>query len=194
MEKEKQAEVKLHGMCASGFSKRVELALNLKGITYEYFEENLSNRVPVLVHKGKPVVDSLVILEYIDEKWNTLFKNLITAMRKQGEEQEEGMKEFAMNLDVLEEGIKEFYSSVKPAVDGESPIFLSITPIGILGPYKTFEKVAGVKLIHPEKTPFLVNLLHTLSELPEVKECFPPASLKPLCSIIKSQPMLFRIS
>ncbi|RZC60796.1 hypothetical protein C5167_022562 [Papaver somniferum] len=213
MEKEKQAEVKLHGMWASGFSKRVELALKLKGIPYEYFEENLPNKsddllkynpvhgkVPVLVHKGKPIVESLVILEYIDENWKTaprlfptdpygrarirfwekyiddqLFKNLITAMRKQGEEQDKGMKEFAKNLEVLEEGIKEFYSNDKPAFDGESPIFLSITLIGILGPYKTFEKVGGVKLIHPEKNPFLINLLHTLSDLPEVKECFPPA-------------------
>lgn len=82
MEKQ-QSDVVLFGTWASAYSTRVKVALERKGITYEYVEEDLTNKselllhynplhkkVPVLVHNGKPIAESLVILEYIDECWN----------------------------------------------------------------------------------------------------------------------------
>lgn len=75
--------VMLHGMWASPFVKRVELALKIKAIPFEYVEEDLNNKtpdllkfnpiykkVPVLIHNGKPICESFVILEYIDQVWN----------------------------------------------------------------------------------------------------------------------------
>jgi glutathione S-transferase len=77
-----QEEVKLFGIVGSPFVTRVEIALNLKGVQYKFVEEKWKSfsdtlikynpvykKVPVLVHNEKPISESLVILEYIDESW-----------------------------------------------------------------------------------------------------------------------------
>ena len=75
-------QVKVLNLWASPFGMRVLIRLEEKGVKYEYQEENLSSKselllqmnpvhkkIPVLIHNGKPVCESLIILEYIDEAW-----------------------------------------------------------------------------------------------------------------------------
>ena len=124
----------------SMFGMRLRIALSEKGVEYEYREEDLKNKsplllqmnpvhkkIPVLIHGDKPVCESLIALQYIDEVWNEkspllpsdpyqralarfwadyVDKKVYEGGRKvwtsKGEEQEAGKKEFIECLKVLE--------------------------------------------------------------------------------------------
>ncbi|WVZ04519.1 hypothetical protein V8G54_025325 [Vigna mungo] len=66
----------------SMYGMRARIALAEKEIKYEYREEDLGNKtqlllqmnpihkkIPVLIHNGKPICESIIIVEYIDEVW-----------------------------------------------------------------------------------------------------------------------------
>ncbi|KAF8015013.1 hypothetical protein BT93_H0717 [Corymbia citriodora subsp. variegata] len=187
--------VVLHGTWASLYSKRVELALKVKGIEYEFVEEDLTNKsealmrnnpvhkkVPVLVHSGKPIAESLVIIEYIDETWKEsprllpqdpyerakvrfwagflhqqLFEAMASVIKTDGEAQERAVREVHEKLRMLEEGINS-----------------NIVVCSILGAHKVQEEVLRVKFLDPEKYPTVTSWVKALIELPLVKEAMPP--------------------
>ncbi|KAK3198415.1 hypothetical protein Dsin_021830 [Dipteronia sinensis] len=133
----------------SMFGIRVRIALAEKGLKYEYRDEDLKNKsplllqmnpvhkkIPVLIHNGKPICESAIIVEYIDEVWHDkspllpsdpyqrsqarfwvdfIDKKLYDTGRRTwtttGEEQETAMKEFIEILKLLEEqlGDKAFF-------------------------------------------------------------------------------------
>ncbi|KAF5732941.1 glutathione S-transferase [Tripterygium wilfordii] len=75
-------EVVLLDTDISMFGMRVRIALAEKGIEYENKEQDLINKsplllqmnpihqkVPVLIHNGKTICESLIIIQYIDEVW-----------------------------------------------------------------------------------------------------------------------------
>ncbi|XP_043688062.1 probable glutathione S-transferase parA [Telopea speciosissima] len=76
-------EVTLLDFWPSPFGMRCRIALAEKGIKHEYKDENLKDKsplllqmnpvhkkIPVLIHNGKPICESLNIVQYIDETWN----------------------------------------------------------------------------------------------------------------------------
>ncbi|GLJ36801.1 hypothetical protein SUGI_0742320 [Cryptomeria japonica] len=75
-------EVKLISFLLSPFGRKVEIALRAKGIAYQVVEEDLKNKseilleanpvykkIPVLIHRGRSICESRLIVEYIDEMW-----------------------------------------------------------------------------------------------------------------------------
>ncbi|KAL3632468.1 hypothetical protein CASFOL_025452 [Castilleja foliolosa] len=75
-------EVVLLDAYFSMYGMKVRVALAEKGVDYEYKEQDLLNKgpvllemnpvhksIPVLIHNGKPICESLIIVEYIDQVW-----------------------------------------------------------------------------------------------------------------------------
>ncbi|KAF7848353.1 hypothetical protein BT93_L2070 [Corymbia citriodora subsp. variegata] len=204
--------VVLHGTWASLYSKRVELALKVKGIEYEFVEEDLTNKsealmrnnpvhkkVPVLVHNGKPIAESLVIIEYIDETWKEsprllpqdpyerakvrfwagflhqqLFEAMASVIKADGEAQERAVREVHEKLRMLEEGINGSYPGGTPFINSDNVGLLDIVVCSILGAHKVQEEVLRVKFLDPEKYPTVTSWVKALIELPLVKEAMPP--------------------
>ena len=81
---EQVAAVRVIGGWACYYAIRVYVALRLKGVEYEFLQEVVGNKselllrsnpvykkIPVLLHHGKPIAESVIILQYIDEVWGS---------------------------------------------------------------------------------------------------------------------------
>ncbi|XVF65010.1 hypothetical protein PTKIN_Ptkin09bG0212300 [Pterospermum kingtungense] len=200
------AEVKLHGFWPSPFSHRVIWALKIKGVDYEYVEEDLSNKselllkynpvykkIPVLVHGGKPIAESLIILEYIEETWphnpllpsdpydkamarfwiqfgvdkGPIFLKLLHSTG--GEDQENAAKDFLEVLKIIEEkalGDKKFFG-------GDTINLVDIAYGNLAYWFKNLEEVLSIKLLEPSTLPRLSQWAQNFLEVPVIKETIP---------------------
>ncbi|CAL5338409.1 unnamed protein product [Camellia sinensis] len=189
------SDVKLLGAWPSPFVNRVQIALNLKSIKYEFLEEQygtkselllksnpVHKKIPVLIHGDKPVCESLIIVQYIDEVWSfgpsifpsdpydaalarfwatyvddKLLPMMMETRKAEGVEAKmaafERLKE---GLVVLEDAFAKC-SKGKDFFGGDSIGYLDIAFGCCLGWIKASEKMMEVVLLDETKTPGLVG-------------------------------------
>ncbi|XP_059650244.1 glutathione S-transferase U7-like, partial [Cornus florida] len=194
------------------FVYRIVSALKLKGIEYEFVEEDLFNKsplllqsnpiykmVPVLIHGGKPISESLIILEYIDETWknNPIFpkhpqerayahfwakfvdEKFNQASKKaffsSGEDQTKGVESMEEALRFLEGEIarKKFFGGK------DSTGFLDIVVGWIAHWFQFVEEVGRFKVMDKVKFPAFDAWIENFLDVPVIKENLP--SSKDLC-------------
>ncbi|CAN6907230.1 unnamed protein product [Brassica oleracea] len=171
-------EVVLLDFWASVYGMRTRIALEEKKVKYDYREQDLVNKsalllemnpvhkkIPVLVHNGKPVCESLIQIEYIDETWpgeNPLLpsdpyeraqakfwadfidkKMSVTAKRVWAtkSEEQEASKELIEILKTLESELGE-----KHYFGGKTFGFVDIALIGFYSWFGVYEKYGNVSI------------------------------------------------
>ncbi|KAH6837265.1 glutathione S-transferase TAU 19 [Perilla frutescens var. hirtella] len=168
----------------SMFGARVKIALAEKGIKYEYREEDLSSqiksplllemnpiqkKIPVLIHNNKPICESCIIVQYIDEVcnhhplllpshpyhraqarfWADFVDNKVqpagrkTVWHKNKEELEEGRKELIECLKLLE---SEALGDEKPYFGGERLGYLDVVVGGYCNWFAVYEAIANINI------------------------------------------------
>lgn len=172
-------EVILLDYWVSPFGMRVRIALAEKGIKHEYREEDLRNKsplllqmnpvhkkIPVLIHNGKSICESLIAVQYIDEVWTEkspllpsdpyqrsqarfwadyvdkkiyeVGRNLWT---KKGEEQEAAKKEFIEALKLLEQELGD-----KTYFGGDKIGFVDVALIPFYTWFKGYETFGNINV------------------------------------------------
>ncbi|ESW14736.1 hypothetical protein PHAVU_007G013200 [Phaseolus vulgaris] len=201
-------DVKVLGFWSSPFVHRVIWALKLKAISYEYIEVDRHNKsdlllqsnpvykkVPVLIHGGKAIAESMVILQYIEDTWphNPLLPkdnhqkalarfwikfgedsigsitDLFLRPYKDEEERAGAWKRAQETVTVIEEqglGDKKFF--------GGDNIGMVDIAYGCLSHWlEGLEEIVGMKLIEPNKFPQLHAWTQNFKQVPVIKENLP---------------------
>ncbi|KAL0385671.1 UNVERIFIED_CONTAM: Glutathione S-transferase U17 [Sesamum radiatum] len=186
-------EVKVIGSRVSPFAVRTMIAFNIKSVEYELIEENILNKsdlllksnpvykkIPVLIHRQRPICESLVILQYIDEVWasgppilpsdpydrararfwaayidDKLFAAQLAMLIAPGEEgQKAAVEEATQILVVLEDAFTKC-SKGRKFFGGDRIGFLDIALGSFLPWGRVTQKMYGLSLIDEYKTPRL---------------------------------------
>ncbi|XP_006661977.1 glutathione S-transferase U17-like [Oryza brachyantha] len=208
--------VRVLGSWASPFVHRVLVALNLKGVEHEVLQETVGKKselllrynpvhkkIPVLLHHGKPIAESLVIVEYIDEAWassngapailprdpyrraverfwahyvDDKFPQGIRVLRgsEAGGDKNKAAEEMSAALQHLEEAFARC-SQGKHYFGGDSIGYLDIALGSHLGWVRAVEKIAGVQLLDDAKVPNLAAWADRFCAHPAVVDVMPDA-------------------
>ncbi|CAL9097740.1 glutathione s-transferase [Musa troglodytarum] len=203
-------DLKLLGSWASSYTHRVQLALKLKGLAFEYAEEDLADKspslllhnpvykkVPVLLHRGRPVLESVIILHYLDETWpdvplvpadpydralarfwchfvdDKLGPAVGAVFASPSEGQAAAVEQVHENLRLVERELREGAFAGRRFFGGDKIGVLDIV-LGC-GSYwlAVFEDVMEVKLVDPEAFPLFHSWLRDFEEQEEVKAIIP---------------------
>ncbi|KAI0527592.1 hypothetical protein KFK09_003197 [Dendrobium nobile] len=208
-------EVKLLGSWLSPMSRRVEVGLKLKGVSFEFSDLDVffskppellqynpvHKKIPVLLHHGKPIAESLIILEYIDETWPDSGIRLLPkdpygrAMARfwakffddkcnlplgmscwtEGDKQQQILAESKLNLTTMEGALKgkKFFGGDEIGIV-DIIVFCSVYWTEIA------QEVVGVDVINEEKHPVLCKWMKETVNSNVLKDYLPPRE-KLLC-------------
>ncbi|XP_073060537.1 glutathione transferase GST 23-like [Primulina eburnea] len=199
-------DLKLLRSWSSAYGMRVVHALKIKAIEHQTVLEDMTNKsaslleynpvhkkIPVLVHKGKPICESLVILEYIDDTWKQhpllprdpwdramarfwakfgdekVMPSIWRVFISQGKEQEEAVTSAVENLKLLEDQLKG-----KKFFGGDTIGYLDIAFGWMANSISILEEIAELTLLDAEIFPLLSAWMNNFSDNPTIKESWPP--------------------
>ncbi|CAL0321184.1 unnamed protein product [Lupinus luteus] len=200
-------EVKLHGFWYSPYTLRVVWTLKLKGISYENIEEDRFNKspelveynpvykkTPVFVHDGKPICESMIIVEYIDEIWPQYpllplhpyqrvqarfwvkyaddLTSTVGALKRSSnnEEREKSIEKIWEHLRVVEEHC---FGDVKNLFGGDTINIVDIAFGSAINFIVTVQDVIQVKVLQVEKFPLLLSWFQIFKDVSVINENLP---------------------
>lgn len=207
-------ELKVLGAWASPFLVRVLFALQLKGLRYEYVEVDLKEKnelllasnpvhkkIPVLLHAGKPVCESQLIVQYIDEAFPASGPSILPAdpharavarfwgayvddkllsswkgifASKDEEENAEAVRQTLAAADALEGAFRECSGEKLEWFGGDGVGYVDIVLGGLVPSMNVLELAVGIKVVDPDRTPLLAAWKDRFCALDAAKAAMPP--------------------
>ncbi|KAK9116939.1 hypothetical protein Sjap_015886 [Stephania japonica] len=205
------SQVKVLGSWPSSFVMRTRIALNLKSVEYEFLEENFGSKsnlllksnpvykkIPVLLHLDRPICESLIIVQYIDETWTSgpsimpsdpydcaierfwaayiddkFFTSLVGIAKAEGEEKKaEAIEQTKEMVVLLEKAFKECSKGGK-FFGGERIGYLDIALGSLVGWVRAVESMNEFQLSDKETTPGLAGWAERFCAHEAVKDVMP---------------------
>ncbi|KAF8727897.1 hypothetical protein HU200_018465 [Digitaria exilis] len=186
-----EAAVRVIGGWACPYAIRVFAALKLKAVDYEFLQEPAGRKselllrtnpvykkIPVLLHRGAPICESMIIIQYIDQVWasngpailpaqpyaramerfwaqyvdDKIAPALLVLRGLTDGDKDNAAAQVSNALQHLEEAFVKC-SQGKHYFGGDNIGFLDLVLGSHLGWFKAVEKIAGIKILDEAKYP-----------------------------------------